>query len=71
LKEQIPEEYHEFLDVFDKKKADRFPEEQIWDHKVELKDRFVPKSFKNYNLTLIEQVELDKFLKENLEKKYI
>ena len=27
LKEQIPEEYHEFLDVFNKKKADRFPEE--------------------------------------------
>jgi len=71
LKEQIPEEYHKFLDVFDEKKADRFPEEQIWDHKIELKDRFVPKSFKNYNLTPIEQVELDKFLKENLEKGYI
>jgi len=36
-----------------------------------LKDGFVPKSFKNYNLTPIEQVELDKFLKENLEKGYI
>jgi len=71
LKEQIPEEYHKFLDVFDKKKADRFPEERIWDHKIKLKDRFVPKSFKNYNLTPIEQVELDKFLKENLEKGYI
>jgi len=71
LKEQIPEEYHEFLDVFDEKKADRFPEERIWDHKIELKDGFIPKSFKNYNLTPIEQVELDKFLKENLEKGYI
>jgi hypothetical protein len=27
--------------------------------------------FKNYNLTLAEQIELDKFLKENLEKGYI
>jgi len=71
LKEQIPEEYHEFLDVFDKKKADCFPGERVWDHKIELKDRFVPKSFKNYNLTPIEQIELDKFLKENLEKGYI
>jgi len=71
LKEQIPEEYHEFLDVFDKKKADYFPEEQVWDHKIELKDGFVPKSLKNYNLTPIEQIELDKFLKENLEKGYI
>jgi len=71
FKEQIPEEYHEFLDIFDEKKADRFPEERVWDHKIELKDGFVPKSFKNYNLTPIEQIELDKFLKENLEKGYI
>jgi len=27
LKEQIPEEYHKFLDVFNEKKADQFPEE--------------------------------------------
>jgi len=71
LKEQIPEEYHKFLDVFDEKKVDRFPEEWVWDHKIELKDRFVSKSFKNYNLTPTEQIELDKFLKENLEKGYI
>jgi len=71
LKEQIPEEYHEFLDIFDKRKAGRFPEERVWNHKIELKDGFVPKSFKNYNLTPIEQIKLDKFLKENLEKGYI
>jgi len=71
LKEQIPEEYHEFLDIFNKKKADCCPEEQVWDHKIELKDGFVPKSFKNYNPTPIEQIKLDKFLEENLEKGYI
>ena len=36
-----------------------------------MKEGFEPKSFKNYNLTPEEQVELDKFLKENLEKGYI
>jgi len=36
-----------------------------------MKDSFIPKLFKNYNLTLVEQIELDKFLKENLEKGYI
>ena len=36
-----------------------------------MKDGFEPKLFKNYNLTLAEQLELDKFLKENLEKGYI
>ena len=39
--------------------------------KVEMKEGFEPKSFKNYNLTLAEQLELDNFLKENLEKGYI
>jgi hypothetical protein len=36
-----------------------------------MKEEFKPKLFKNYNLTLAEQIELDKFLKENLEKWYI
>ena len=36
-----------------------------------MKEGFEPKSFKSYNLTPAEQLELDKFLKENLEKSYI
>ena len=36
-----------------------------------MKDNFTPKSFKAYNLTPQEQIELDKFLKENLNKGYI
>ena len=71
LEEQIPKEFHEFLDIFSEEKATRFPESRPWDHKIELKDTFVPKSFKTYNLTPQEQTELDKFLKENLEKGYI
>ena len=71
LEEQIPKEFHEFLDVFSEEKAARFPESRTWDHKIELKETFVPKSFKTYNLTPEEQSELDKFLKENLEKGYI
>ena len=36
-----------------------------------MKEGFEPKSFKNYNLTPVEQLDLDNFLKENLEKGYI
>ena len=36
-----------------------------------MKPGFEPKLFKNYNLIPAEQEELDKFLKENLEKGYI
>ena len=60
-----------FLDVFDEDKANRFLESRKWDHKIDMKEGFEPKAFKNYNLTLEEQVELDTFLKENLEKGYI
>ena len=70
-KELVPKEYHEYLDVFNEEKAARFPESKPWDHKIGMKEGFEPKSFKNYNLTLAEQLELDNFLKENLEKGYI
>jgi hypothetical protein len=36
-----------------------------------MKSRFELKLFKTYNLTPEEQIELDKFLKENLDKGYI
>jgi Reverse transcriptase (RNA-dependent DNA polymerase) len=70
-KQLVPAEYHEYLDIFSEEKAHRFPESRPWDHKIKIKEGFEPKSFKNYNLTLAEQIKLDKFLKENLEKGYI
>ena len=69
--ELVPEDLHEFLDVFDENKANRFPKSNMWDHKIDMKEGFKPKSFKNYNLTPEEQKELDKFFDENLEKGYI
>jgi hypothetical protein len=56
----VPAEYHKYLDIFSEEKAHCFPESRPWDHKIEMKEGFEPKSFKNYNL-----------LKENLEKGYI
>jgi hypothetical protein len=71
LDQQVPKAYHEYLDVFDETKADRFPGPRSWDHKIELKEGFQPKSFKTYNLTPEEQRELEQWTKENLEKGYI
>ena len=69
--ELVPKEFHEYLDIFSKEKAHWFPEPWPWNHKIEMKEGFEPKSFKNYNLTPAERIKLDKFLKENLEKGYI
>jgi hypothetical protein len=70
-KQLVPVKYHEYLDIFSEEKVHCFPESRPWDHKIEIKEGFEPKSFKNYNLTPAEQIELDKFLKEKLEKGYI
>ena len=51
LDQHIPAEYHEYLDIFDEEKADRFPESRTWDHEIKFKEGFQPKSFKTYNLT--------------------
>lgn len=71
LKDTIPKEYHDYLEVFSKEAADRFPMSRPWDHKIELKEEFVPKSFKVYNLTLEEDKATKDFITENLEKDYI
>ena len=70
-KELIPKEYHKYLDIFSEEKAAQFPESKLWDNGIKMKEGFEPKLFKNYNLTLVEQLELDNFLREILEKGYI
>ena len=71
LEEMIPKEFHEYLDIFDEQKANQFPVSRPWDHQIKMKEGLEPKSFKNYSLTPQEQIEMEKFLKENLEKGYI
>jgi hypothetical protein len=55
VKKQVPEDLHEFLNVFDDNMANKFPKSNMWDHKIDMKEGFESKSFKNYNLTLEEQ----------------
>ena len=71
LKEQVPQELHDYLSVFDKKTAKRFPESRPWDHTIDLKPDFVPRDCKVYPLSLPEQQELETFIKDNLAKGYI
>jgi hypothetical protein len=71
LKKLIPENLYDFLDIFDDNKENRFSESNVWDHKIDMKEGFKSKSFKNYNLIPEEQKELDKFLDKILKKEYI
>ena len=48
----VPKEYREFLDVFDKEKANCFPRPRPYDHKIGMKPGFQLEAFRGYNLTL-------------------
>jgi hypothetical protein len=71
VEEMVPADYHEFLDVFNKKVSEQFPKPKRWDHEINLKESFVPKSAKAYPLFGKEREELDNWIKEQLKKGYI
>ena len=71
LKEIVPERYHDFLDVFSKEKAERLPDHRPYDHAIELVPDARMFHSKVYPLSPNEQVELDKFINENVAKGYI
>ena len=67
----IPDEYQEYLDVFEKKAAERLPKHKEWDHAIDLKPDFKPKRFEAYKLSPREEELMNKFVNENLQKDYI
>ena len=70
--DRVPEELHQFEDVFSKQAAHRFPTSKPWDHAIELLPNAPPVlDCKVYPLSQDEQTAQDAFLKEHLDKNYI
>src|SRR5271168_3465168 len=67
----IPPELMDFMDIFNKKAANRLQGSKSYNHAINLKEDFIPKDCKVYPLSLPEQEKLDEFIDKNLEKKYI
>ena len=67
----VPERYHQYLRVFSKDASERLPEHGPYDHAIELVPEAKMFHSRVYPLSPNEQVELDKFLQENLAKGYI
>ena len=66
-KEIVPEEYHEYEDVFTKKDFDELPPHRPWDHAIELLPGTEQRlDCKIYPLSRDEQEQLDEFLEEQL-----
>ena len=70
-KATLPEQYKDYLNVFNKKGFNSLLEKQLWDHTIELKGGFQPVDCKVYPLTGAKQKQLANFIDENLELKRI
>jgi len=71
VEDMVPTRFHKYLLVFKKKQSERLPLHKPWDHTIETKSGFQPKTSKVYALSPKEQEEVDDFINEQLRKGYI
>ena len=57
--------------MFGKKQLERMPMRKLWDHTIDVKERFVLRKGKVYPLLREEREEVREFVKEQLQKGYI
>ena len=62
----VPEEYHNFADVFSKGKADTLPPHHPYDLKIDLEDGAVPPIVPMYSLSQSEMGALREFIDEHV-----
>lgn len=67
----VPDEYHEFADVFSKGKSFNLPPHRPYDLKIDLEDGIPPPPGRMYSLSPKELEELQKFLQENVRAGFV
>ena len=70
-KKLVPEKFHKWIKVFGKKQSERISMKKIWDHAIDLKEKFTPRKGKIYPLSREEKEEVRDFIQEQLRKGYI
>jgi hypothetical protein len=72
FEEIVPREFQRYAKVFSEAESERLPEHKSYDHAIDLKPE-TPETIRSkvYPMLVNEQEELDRFLDENLRKKYI
>ena len=63
-KKLVPEKFHKWIKVFGKKQLERMLTRKIWNHAINMKERFVPRKGKVYPLSREEREEIHKFIQE-------
>jgi len=64
LKKLVPRRFWKWKKVFGKKELERMPVQKIWDHAIELKERFMPRKGKVYSLLREEREEVQMFVED-------
>jgi len=71
LKTYIPTEYHKFLPLFSEALAKNLPPHRPYDHKIPLREGFMPPFGPLYSMSITELETLKEWLEENLSKGFI
>ena len=71
MEEMVPQRFHKYLKVFEKKDSEKMSTRKAWDHAIDLREGFVPKKGKIYLLSRVEREEVQEFVKDQLRKGYI
>ena len=67
----VPQRFHKYLKVFEKKDSEGIPTRKAWDHAINLREGFVLNKGKIYPLSRVERKEGQEFVKDQLRKGYI
>ena len=70
-KKWVPEKFHKWIKVFGKKQSEGMSTRKIWDHAIDMKERFVLRKRKVYLLSREKREEVREFIKKQLRKGYI
>ena len=68
---KLPSEYHDFVDVFDRTKADELPPHRTYDHKIIIEGEGQMPRSKIYPMSGDKLQKVKEYLKENLKKGFI
>ena len=63
-KKLVLENFHRWINVFGKKQLERMPMRKVWDHMIDVKEKFIPRKGKMYPLSKEKREEIRKFIKE-------
>ena len=71
VKQKLPPEYHDLIDVFDKAKAKELLPHRSYNHKIDIEPGKVPSKSRIYPMSGYKLQKVKEYLEENLAKEFI